>query len=58
MVLNAGDYAKEELADWATKIKDSGAKRAWVYFNNDHDAHAPKNAASLRRMLRREGGFR
>ena len=52
------DYAKEELADWATKIKDSGAKRAWVYFNNDHDAHAPKNAASLRRMLRREPGFR
>jgi uncharacterized protein YecE (DUF72 family) len=52
------DYAKQELADWATKIKDSGAKRAWVYFNNDHDAHAPKNAAVLRRMLRRERGFR
>src|SRR4029077_52108 len=46
------DYSKEERADWATRIKDSGAKGAWVYFNNDFDAHAPKNAAGLRRMLR------
>jgi uncharacterized protein YecE (DUF72 family) len=28
------DYSKDELADWANKIKDSGAKRTWVYFNN------------------------
>jgi uncharacterized protein YecE (DUF72 family) len=46
------DYSNEELGDWATKIKDSGAKRAWVYFNNDFDAHAPENAVGLRRMLR------
>jgi uncharacterized protein YecE (DUF72 family) len=46
------DYSKDELADWANKIKDSGVKRTWVYFNNDHDAYAPKNAAGLRRMLR------
>jgi uncharacterized protein YecE (DUF72 family) len=52
------DYSKEELADWATRIKDSGAKRAWVYFNNDFDAYAPKNAAVLRLMLRRTRGFR
>jgi uncharacterized protein YecE (DUF72 family) len=47
------DYSKEELAIWADRIKASGATRAWVYFNNDNDAHAPKNAATLRRMLAR-----
>ena len=51
-------YLEEELADWATRINDSGAKRAWVYFNNDFDAYAPKNAVGLRRMLRRAQGFR
>ena len=46
------DYSKKELAEWAGKIKGSGAKRAWVYFNNDNEAHAPKNATAFRRMLR------
>jgi uncharacterized protein YecE (DUF72 family) len=47
------DYSKAELAIWAGRIKASGAKRAWVYFNNDNDCHAPKNAITLRRMLGR-----
>jgi uncharacterized protein YecE (DUF72 family) len=46
------DYSKEELTEWANSIKASGAKRAWIYFNNDNDAHAPKNAAAMRRTLR------
>lgn len=29
----------------------SGANCAWIYFNNDFGAHAPKNAAVLRRLL-------
>jgi uncharacterized protein YecE (DUF72 family) len=41
------------LALWADWIKASGARRAWIYFNNDNDAHAPKNATVLRRMLGR-----
>jgi uncharacterized protein YecE (DUF72 family) len=45
------DYSKSELEIWAKRIKASGAKRAWVYFNNDNDAHAPKNATTFRRML-------
>ena len=45
------DYSKEELMEWASRIKASGARRAWIYFNNDNDAHAPKNAASLQRTL-------
>jgi uncharacterized protein YecE (DUF72 family) len=45
------NYSKEELAKWADRIKASGAKRVWVYFNNDKDAHAPRNAATMRRLL-------
>ena len=30
------DYSKGELAIWADRIKASGAKRAWIYFNNDN----------------------
>ena len=36
------DYSKDELANWANRIRASGAKGAWIYFNNDSDAHAPK----------------
>jgi uncharacterized protein YecE (DUF72 family) len=46
------DYSKQELTNWADRIKSCGATRAWIYFNNDNDAHAPKNAVALRRMLR------
>jgi uncharacterized protein YecE (DUF72 family) len=49
------DYSKVELLEWTNRIKASGAKRAWIYFNNDNDAHAPKNAAVLRRMLKAFG---
>ena len=45
------DYSKPELADWANRIKASGAKRAWIYFNNDHEAHAPDNAQLMKRLL-------
>ncbi|MGL9622433.1 DUF72 domain-containing protein [Bradyrhizobium sp. U531] len=45
------NYSDEELLKWANRIKESGAKRAWVYFNNDYDAHAPANAKILHRML-------
>jgi len=50
------DYSRDELAIWVERIKASGAKRAWFYFNNDNDAHAPKNAKALQRMLRRPLG--
>jgi uncharacterized protein YecE (DUF72 family) len=45
------DYSDDELLEWANKIKSSGAKRAWIYFNNDNGAYAPKNAMVLRRLL-------
>jgi uncharacterized protein YecE (DUF72 family) len=45
------NYSKDELSKWADRITASGAKRAWVYFNNDYEAHAPRNAATMRRLL-------
>ncbi len=46
------DYTREELSRWAERIRSSGAEEAWIYFNNDRNAHAIKNALALRRMLR------
>jgi uncharacterized protein YecE (DUF72 family) len=45
------DYSESELTEWADKIRDSGARRAWVYFNNDYEGFAPKNALEMRRLL-------
>lgn len=46
------DYTTEELAGWAERILGSGAEEAWIYFNNDRQGFAVKNALTLRRMLR------
>lgn len=48
------DYSDAELADWAERIKASGAKRIWAYFNNDYDANAIRNAQTLTRLLKAE----
>jgi uncharacterized protein YecE (DUF72 family) len=47
------DYSDQELKTWTDRIKASAAKRAWVYFNNDFDANATRNAQTLRGMLSR-----
>ena len=47
------DYSDEELAAWAKRIHDSGARRAWAYFNNDREGYAIKNAKTLIRQLDR-----
>jgi uncharacterized protein YecE (DUF72 family) len=46
------DYTKAELAVWAERIRASGARRVWAYFNNDRDGYAIKNARELLRQLR------
>jgi uncharacterized protein YecE (DUF72 family) len=46
------DYSREELTTWSNRIRASGAKDVWVYFNNDREGFAIKNALVLRRMLR------
>ena len=45
------DYSEEELGKWAEQIRASGAKRAWIYFNNDYDAYATRNAKALHGLL-------
>lgn len=45
------DYSNEELMMWAERIRDSGAKRIWAYFNNDYGANAVRNALALHEML-------
>ncbi len=49
------DYSDEELAVWAEKIRASRAREAWIYFDNDRDAFAIRNARELTRRLRKMG---
>lgn len=45
------DYTGEELRQWADKVKASGAKRVWAYFNNDRNGYAINNAKRFRKLL-------
>jgi uncharacterized protein YecE (DUF72 family) len=47
------DYTREELQVWTNRIRESGVKRVWAYFNNDREGYAIKNAKELIRQLRR-----
>jgi uncharacterized protein YecE (DUF72 family) len=48
------DYTGAELATWAARIRESGAKQVWAYFNNDRNGYAIKNARMLLTQLQRE----
>lgn len=48
------DYSQQELTRWATRIRASGARRIWAYFNNDQHGYAIRNAKTLLRLLHRE----
>ena len=45
------DYSCDELSAWAHRIREVSAKRAWIYFNNDFDGFAIKNATVLEDIL-------
>ena len=49
-------YSDEELADWAKKLADLAAnlKAVYIYFNNDAEAFAVRNAMTLRNYLQDE----
>jgi uncharacterized protein YecE (DUF72 family) len=51
------DYTKEELERWADIIEKAAevAKRIYIYFNNDPQCNAPKNAKSLREIVEARG---
>ena len=46
------NYSEEELAVWAKRIKDCDAKRVWIYFNNNYEGHAIRNAKTLTELLK------
>jgi uncharacterized protein YecE (DUF72 family) len=53
--LYAGSYPDDSLAWWADRIREweQLGTEVFVYFNNDGNAHAAHNAATLRSMLGR-----
>jgi uncharacterized protein YecE (DUF72 family) len=46
------DYTRDELKEWAKRIKYAKAKTVWIYFNNDFGGNAIKNAKALARLLK------
>jgi len=54
--LYASCYSDEELAGWAERLADLAVnlKAVYIYFNNDAEAFAVRNAMTLRGYLRRE----
>lgn len=46
------DYTKDELQEWVERIQKAKAKNVWIYFNNDFDGYAIKNAKALARLLK------
>lgn len=50
------DYSDEELRAWAGKIKAVRAEDCFIYFNNDFQAHAVRNAMQLGEYLRIRNG--
>ncbi len=49
------DYTDEELSILADKIDKSGAREAWIYFDNDREGFAIKNARQLIAQLNARG---
>jgi uncharacterized protein YecE (DUF72 family) len=52
-----GNYSLRELESWARRVHRWRAEgRVYVYFNNDWEAFAPRNARELLRQVRRLAG--
>jgi uncharacterized protein YecE (DUF72 family) len=51
-----GGYSDERLAGWAEWLQAQRADGAdvYAYFNNDIGGHAPRNAVTLRRLMREQ----
>ncbi len=46
-----GNYSESELREWAARLRDLPVSEAFVYFNNDWEGFAPRNALRLKRLL-------
>jgi uncharacterized protein YecE (DUF72 family) len=51
--LYGGSYSDADLTWWAQRLRewDAAGKDVFVHFNNDGDAHAVRNAQSLRALI-------
>lgn len=49
-----GGFTERQLRDWAARVRAlvASGKEVHVYFNNDRDGHAVRDAARLRALLR------
>lgn len=49
----AGSYSPDDLRRWADRISawDGDGRDVWIYFNNDPDGHAVRNAQFLQGLL-------
>lgn len=45
------DYSNVELTHWGRRIREVGARRIWIYFNNDFNGYAIRNATMLADLL-------
>jgi uncharacterized protein YecE (DUF72 family) len=48
-----GNYSEAELREWAERIRSWPVEEAFLYFNNDWEGFAPRNAMRLRDLLTR-----
>ena len=46
-----GNYSENELREWAERIRSWPVEECFLYFNNDWEGFAPRNALRLRRLL-------
>ena len=46
-----GNYSEAELREWAARIRSWPVTERYIYFNNDWEGFAPRNASRLRRFL-------
>jgi uncharacterized protein YecE (DUF72 family) len=51
--LYAGSYSDDDLRWWADRCRewDASGRDVYVYFNNDGDGHAVRNARTLKQLL-------
>lgn len=47
------DYTDAELEDWSNKVLNCSAKEVWIYFNNDFDGCAFRNAQRMKHFFER-----
>ncbi len=51
---NYTDNDLKEIADMARQLKSNGAVKVYIFFNNDYNAYAPKNALTLLDLLQQQ----